>query len=365
MNLRSRLCALALVGHVLLAPTAMAATRLFVTNFGDDTVSVIDTSLDREVKTIPVGKSPYGLALRRQQPLLVVANAQESNATLIDPVALDVLPRKIATAMGPEDVTFSRDGRLLFATSYYEKVVTMSDVATGERVGEPISFEATPRRLLLSGDGRRLLVLLNAQPGAVAIVEIETGKVVGTVPVGPFPSDLALTPDGGRLLVASFDGNSVTVVDLAALKAVDTLAMETGYGLVVHPSKPLLYSMVSFDDQVLVFDYGVRQAVGSITVGGWPTYSAITSDGRFLYVVNRDSNNVVKVDTAAADAVLRIAVGMTPQAAVLFEAGDGAIAGRTTVAVVFVLVGVLLAWRLRRRSAREGGGHEPAALAGS
>jgi DNA-binding beta-propeller fold protein YncE len=286
-----------------------------------------------------------------------VANSQTTNATLIDPVALDVLPRKVSTAMGPEDVAFSNDGRFLFATGYYEKVVTIADVETGERVGEPISFTATPRRLLPSRDGRRLFVLLHSDPGAVAVVDLESRAVTANVPVGPFPSDLVLTPDGLRLLVASFDGNSVTVIDLASLAPVDTLAMDTGYGLVAHPTKTLLYSMVSFDDQVLVFDYRTRQPGAAITVGAWPTYSAITPDGRFLYVVNRDSNNVVKVDTEAGEALLRIATGMTPQAAVLFapDAAGVPVRGRTVVAVLLA-VGLFGVWRLRRRAASEGGG---------
>jgi YVTN family beta-propeller protein len=336
-------------------PTPLAAgARLFVSNFGDDTVSVIDTDLDREVETIPVGKSPFGLALRADPPLLAVANSQAANATLIDPVTLEALPRDISTGMGPEDVAFSRDGRFLFAAGYYDKVVTITDVETGERVGDSISFTAIPRRLLPSRDGRRLFVLLNSDPGAVAVVDLESRAVTANVPVGPFPSDLVLTPDGSRLLVASFDGNSVTVVDLASLAPVDTLSMDTGYGLVAHPTKPLLYSMVSFDDQVLVFDYGTRQAGASIAVGAWPTYSVITPDGRFLYVVCRDANNVVKVDTEAGEALLRIATGMTPQAAALFAPGRAGLPAGWVVAAVLVAAGLFGVWRLRRRAVSEG-----------
>jgi len=245
---------------------------------------------------------------------------------------------------------------VLFATSFYDKVVTASDVETGERVGAPIAFDGTPRRLLASRDGRRLFVLLHGESGAVAALDVAARTVTGTVKVGPFPSDLVLTPDGTRLLVASFDASSVAVVDVASLAVVDTLAMDTGYGLVVHPTRPLLYSMVSFDDTVQVFDYAARQAGAAIPVGSWPTYSAITPDGRYLYVVNRESNNVVKVDTAAGAAVLRIATGVEPQAAVLF-AGGGGTASRTYGAAVAVGVtlGALVFWRLRRRGAREGG----------
>lgn len=350
-----RLALVLLVAQVVPAPAS--AMRLFVANSGDDTVSVVDTDLDREVQTIPVGKSPSAIVLRADPPLVAVANSQASNATLIDPVRLTVLPRVVATAMGPESVAFADGGCLLFATSFYAKVVTASDVETGEQVGAPIAFDGTPRRLLPSRDGRRLFVLLHGESGAVAALDVATRTVTGTVKVGPFPSDLVLTPDGTRLLVASFDASSVAVVDVASLAVVDTLTVDTGYGLVVHPTRPLLYSMVSFDDTVQVYDYAARQAGAAIPVGSWPTYSAITPDGRYLYVVNRESNNVVKVDTAAGAAVLRIATGVEPQAAVLFAAGRAA-APRpyATVAAIAVTVAALVVWWLGRRSASEDAG---------
>ena len=73
--------ALALLLLALLVPAPASAMRLFVANSGDDTVSVVDTDLDREVQTIPVGKSPSGIVLRADPPLVAVANSRVSNAT--------------------------------------------------------------------------------------------------------------------------------------------------------------------------------------------------------------------------------------------------------------------------------------------
>src|SRR5208282_1855710 len=83
-------------------PTAMlmnaARTRLYVANSNEDSVSVIDTSLDRVVETIPVrlseksliGGSPEGLALSADGATLYVANAH-SNAVAV--VALGAAAR--------------------------------------------------------------------------------------------------------------------------------------------------------------------------------------------------------------------------------------------------------------------------------
>ena len=293
---------------------------IFVTNFGDDTVSVIDGDLDREVQVIKVGHAPQALAARARDPLVAVANRQGGTITLIDPVKRAALTEGVHVPLGPEDVVFTVDGRQLITNSYYEKTVTFVDVATRTAVGSPLSFAVRPRRLKVSPDGTRLYALLYDPQGAVAVIDLATRGVIATVPVGKFPTDFALTPDGRTLFAASFDDQKVTAIDTVSLKSTATYQIETGFGLLVHPTRPLLYSMLSFEDEVLVFDYATGKTVANVDVGTYPVYSAITPDGRYLYVVNEDANNLTKVDTATNTKVEKIAVGTQPGAAVALVA---------------------------------------------
>jgi YVTN family beta-propeller protein len=76
-------------------PTAMQlnreASRLFVVNTGDDSVSVIDTTSDEEIERIAVrlteralpGNSPQGLALSDDERTLFVANAQSDSVAVV------------------------------------------------------------------------------------------------------------------------------------------------------------------------------------------------------------------------------------------------------------------------------------------
>ena len=292
---------------------------IFVANFGDGTVSVIDGRLDREVRVIPVGRAPQSLALRRKNPLIAVANSGASTVSLIDPKALTAPPATVPVGRGPEAVAFSPDGRWLFATSYYDQTVTVTDLATLRPAREPLPLSPRPRRLLPSADGRTLYVLLHDNPGAVAAVDLATWQVSKTITTDRFPSDLVLTPDGKSLVVTSSDVDTATVVDAASLTVTEQYRIDTDDALLIHPTKKLFYAMSSFEGEVVVYDYAARRPVTSIAVGEWPTHSAMTADGRFLYVVNNDSNNVVKVDTETNTAVLRIAVGSGPEDAVILE----------------------------------------------
>jgi YVTN family beta-propeller protein len=333
-------------------PTAGAARLLFVTNFGDSTVSVIDADLAREVQTIPVGASPMGIALHSgRTPLIAVANSRSQFATIIDPIRREALPQTVATGLGPEDVAFSADGHLLAATSYFGKTVTFSDLGTHGLLGDPIAFDKNPTRLLMSPDGSELYVLLHDREGAVAVVDYVSHKVVKTIPIGLFPIDFALAANGAYLLVACFDGQTVTRVDLRTRTVADTFHLDTGSGIAAHPTRPVLYSMLNFDGAILAFDYAEHKSLATIDVGGAPAHGVVTPDGRFLYAANSDSNNVVQIDTATNAPVVRIAVGADPQSVVLFETSEASgllwplLVGLIMLAVVSVLV-----WRRRGAS---------------
>ncbi len=324
--MRRLLVAVLLLGSVLTLPSCQllrgqashGRVWVFVSNYADDTVSVIDGALDREVKTIPVGKSPQGMALYARGPLLAVANSRGNNITLIDPVKQEALPDTIRVGYFPSDVAINADGKLMAANAYNDNTITVIDLPSRTAIGDPMHFEKKPGRLKFGPDGR-LYALLRAPDGALAVIDPATHAVQATIPVGPFPSDLVFTPDGKRLLVGSYDGQTLTVIDTLTQQTKESYRFPTGFGLVIHPIKPLLYSMLSFDDEVLVFDYDARQDVTKLSIGEYPTYSAITPEGRFVYVVNEDSGTVVKLDTETNTPVLKIAVGGQPGAAVVFS----------------------------------------------
>lgn len=306
---------LALLGA---APT-QATLRIFVVNATDNTVSVIDGDLDREIKTVPVEMFPQGLAIRSADPLLAVANSRAHSVTLIDPVTLEQVGDPVRVGLFPLDMKFSPDGKTLWVTCYDDQNVVAVDVATRQLVGDPIPLGAPPRRVKISADGRFVYAIKYDKAGGIVVANAQTHKVVKIIPVNPFPTDMVITPDGKRMFAASFNLDTVSVIDLDLLEIIDTFKMSVGNGLLIHPTKPLLYSMVTFDDEVVVFDYAAKKEVKNIPVGQYPIYSAMSPDGRFVYAVNSTDSNVMKIDTETNEVLLKIAVGLEPTDAVVFE----------------------------------------------
>jgi len=327
-----------------------AKLRIFVSNSGDGTVSVIDGNVDREEAVIPVGSFPQGIAIRqRPYPLVAVANSHSSSVTLIDPVELHKFGEEIEVGGFPIDVAFSADGLLLFCTSETTRSVLVLDVDERRLVGEPIAIGGPVRRPVVSNDGHTLYVLKYDEQGAVLAIDAHTRQIRRTIPVGPFPTDLVFQPDGKRLFVASFNTDTVTVIDAERLEPVDSFGVPVGNGLLIHPHRPLLYSIATMDDEVQVIDYVTKQPVATIPVGQKPAFSAMSPSGQFLYVVNGTDGNVMKVDTADNAVRLRIAVGVEPSVAVAFEMP--AMSFRKQIVLLILLAGAALGaallWVLR------------------
>ena len=61
--------------------------RVFVTNEGSDTVSVIDAATNQVIKTVPVGKRPRGIGISPDGSEVYVAVSGENKIVVLDPAS--------------------------------------------------------------------------------------------------------------------------------------------------------------------------------------------------------------------------------------------------------------------------------------
>src|SRR5205807_1979462 len=87
-------------------------------------------------------------------------------------------------------------------------VVATIDVATGKILfSTPVGVE--PEGVGLSRDGKKLYVTAETN-NTVSVVDTKTGQVLHTLHVGENPRTVALTPDGSRGWVSAEAGGNVT-----------------------------------------------------------------------------------------------------------------------------------------------------------
>jgi YVTN family beta-propeller protein len=164
-------------------------------------------------KRVRVGVSPYELALTPDGKRLFVSNWGEKTVSVVD-VASQKVIKTIPVGFNPNDMVQSADGRLFVACSN-ENTVYVIDTRT-LAVLETISVALTPKapegstpNSLALDARRKLLFVANADNNDVAVVDVhkrESSLVAGFIPAGWYPSALALGEAGGALYIGATKG---------------------------------------------------------------------------------------------------------------------------------------------------------------
>ena len=166
---------------------------------------------------------PAGVGVSPDGRRLYVAENLADSLAVVDTETGRVVQR-VATDRYPVNVVVALNGDVFVSAWGGQTVSALRPDARGglaERGRWPVARH--PSALLLSADGSRLFAA-SGSTDRVAVVDTETGAVVAELldpaPGGPgegsTPNALALSPDGLRLFVAEADNNAVAVFDLSA-----------------------------------------------------------------------------------------------------------------------------------------------------
>jgi len=145
----------------------------------------------------------------------------------------------------------------------------------------------------------RLLVLLR-NASALAIVDPVSGKVLGRVPVGQDPHEVAVTPDGSMAFVAS-PREGISVIDVPAMKElrrVDTGALSAPHDVLYAGGK--LYFTAEGYKTIGRYDPVANKVEWMLGIGQDGTHLLVLAkDQQTMWVPNRGSNSISVIDGVA------------------------------------------------------------------
>jgi DNA-binding beta-propeller fold protein YncE len=261
--------------------------HMFVVNggFRPPSVTVIETASGKVTQTEPVADAWLGIAVSPGGNRVYVGGGAAASvfefafengqlkATRPFPVVRD---QKQAPDDFVGDVTFSPDGRLLYATELYRNDIAVINPQSGMVIGR-YPTGRRPYRILFHPDGKSYFVT-NWADGNMAQYDAASGAQVGSIRIGAHPTDIVWragkpadadpseAPYAGRLFVAAAHTNNVYVVGVSSAKE---LSVIESINVAMTPYMP---------------------------VGMTPSGLAIAPDGRRLYVACSDANVAAVVD---------------------------------------------------------------------
>jgi YVTN family beta-propeller protein len=285
-------------------------SRLLVTNFLSDNVSVLDTS-SMSGTTLSTNVGPWDIAVNPSGTRAWLSEyGSGSSGTTVAEIDLTVSPpvvlRRLTVANGPTGLAVTPNGSEVWVANLSVYPHNTPSVSIINAAATPPVVVTTlagmgdnPRDVAFNGDGTRALVISYTGSPNVRLVDVATRTVVGSLSIGSALESVFFSADGTRAWVAggnhvyllSISGNSVTLIASAASSGASRVALSPEGGRVWVSN--YFGSTVNFFDALTL-----APATGSpFTVGTNPIGIAFTASGSTAYVANSGSNNLSVVST--------------------------------------------------------------------
>ena len=309
--------------------------HVYVSNEGAGDISIIDSKTHDVVRTIIAGKRPRGLRVSPDGQLLYVAtsasprtepgakNERAAPNAVVDRSAdgiavLDLVTGKrvkqIQVGPDPAEFTLSRDGLRLIVANADAAEVSVWDVATEKQLAtarlsaEPISVQLHPTR--------DEVYITCGKPGAIFVLNPESGRQIAKVELGGRPRTLVFSADGTRAYVPLEESPEIAVIDLnthAVVKTVKVPAPVSPAGAAISGDGREVYVTTGREGNgVAVIDAETGKIVERVATGMRPCGVALTPDGSLLFTANAESNDVSVISVKSRKEVARVPVGKAP-----------------------------------------------------
>jgi len=309
---------------------------LVVLNKGAASASLLDPTDGSTVATLPTGEGPHEIAVSPDGRRAVVTNygAERPGSSLtVLHLAGRVAGRTIdlAPLRRPHGVAWLPDGRHVVVTIETDSVVAVVDVDSGAVVGAIPTRQGGSHMVALSPDGAFAYVA-NIGSGSVSMLDVAGRFLVRTAATGAGAEGIALSPDGAELWVTNREANTVSVLDAATLAPLDTLASaDFPIRVAFAPDGEVAVVTNARSGTLRLFDAFERDTIATLVLPidstrvrgtmlgpefgrgtGVPIGVLVSPDGRRAYVANANADLVTVVDLADRRVVGFLPTGREP-----------------------------------------------------
>ncbi len=268
--------------------------------------------------TIPVGSTPVDVALNASGTHAYVANYGSNSVSVID-TAGTAVSTTISGVSTPLSIAISPTG--LGVVPRAPDQLSVLDTGTNT-VSGTASLAQTPEGVAFSPDGS-VFYVAEAEHVRKYSATAPYGQLAQSAQVLNAYSEVAVSPDGTRVWVTSYNSGTVTVFNATDMTTVQTLTPGFGMlGIAITPDGSTAYATRCGTGQLLPIDTATFAIGTAISVPGCPFDVAINPAGT-LAAVTRSSGNAISAVDLATNSVVDTAAGVNgPRSVAMSPAGD-------------------------------------------
>ena len=296
-------------------------------NVGDSTV-------------IPVGNSPYSVALLPDGTKAFIANGGDNTVSVLN-VSTGAIIGTLPTGTFPGQIVAAPDGNRVYVTNRSQGTFTVIDAQTLQIVTGAdyplVSPNGSALSMIVSPDSANLIIA-DYIMGSMTNLNLGNLSFTNSVHVSSLPGNIILNPSGTKAFISSVTSDDVAVVSIPGNSS---LARITGLvnpgGMATSPSGDKLYVLNSGANTIGVFSSTTYSLLQTINTGLVPSSIAVTADGLFGYVTNSGSDTIWKINLSTGAQEGSFPTGSSPQSIQLSANQDKLLfvnAGSNTVEII-------------------------------
>lgn len=182
--------------------TASSPRQVFVVNTQDASMSLVDIATMKELRRIPVGPRPYGVVVSRDGKTVAVGVEDEEKVKFFDTADFKLKGETHIGKMFNDHILLSMDGKYILVANFYSDDVVGIDIQT-MREAFRIKGASAPHVVKYGPLKKRAYVTCKKITG-IAIIDPESRALVKFHQLNVNPRSLTFSPDESKLYFGSF-----------------------------------------------------------------------------------------------------------------------------------------------------------------
>jgi YVTN family beta-propeller protein len=253
--------------------------RVYVANSGSGTVTVIDGVTDKAIANVPVGDLPYTIVVNRATNKVYVSRTFSDVTVIID--GKTNIARTVKAGVGDAVAADSLDNNT-YLISYEGPDVTVFDGADGTN-DHASKIKASNHLWAIAGNPGTKKIYAVSVGGAMTVID-EKSHPTTLADTGEIPCAITVDYSSGKVFVANYGSNSVTVIDGTTDSVVATVSVGPNpQAIAVDSSNHKVYVASTREGAITVLDGTSNSVLGTVKTGKAP----------FAIAVNDKSHRVV------------------------------------------------------------------------
>lgn len=334
MNFQKFVAVLTLTAFAILARAAdTPQTSLLILGKSDQSLSIVDPVSLQVIAKLPSGPDPHEVIASDDGKFAYISNyggGTFNTITVVDLVAQKTLPAiDLGALRGPHGLAFS--GGKLWFTAEGAKVLGSYDPAT-QKVDWVLGTGQDRTHMVYVFPGENKLITSNVSSATVTLIEKVTALPRGpggpggpggpprtewnetVIPVGKGSEGFDVSPDAQELWVANAQDGTISIVDVAAKKVVQTLDanIRGANRLKFTPDGKLAFVSTLGGSDLVIFDRANRKESKRIKIGHGAAGILMQPDGARAYVACTPDSYVLVIDLKSLEVTGKITAGQNP-----------------------------------------------------